>query len=426
MASSGSDALIDRHLQPIIADRLASTPVVVLNGPRTVGKSTLLAACAREHGVQVIDLDDLPTRHSVAADPSYFVTPPQEPVCIDEYQHVPAVLDAVKAELNRDSRAGRYVLTGSTRYGSLPRVSQSLTGRVHVMTLWPLSQGELAGYREIFLDALLADPASLLTRTPSTTSRREYEDAILLGGFPMAHAIPADSDRKRWFTDYVNTVVDRDVLEIRKVRQRRVLPLILRHLAARTASIVQATELAGRVQLDNRLVGDYVTLLESVFLVHRLDAFGRTLSARVTKAPKLHMVDTGLAARLLGVTGHKLQLRDPAVLTEFGHLVETFVVNELIKQAGWAQARVEFSHFRTKDHHEVDLVIESDDGPVAAVEIKAKASVDDKDFRGLRMLRDRLGADFVGGAVINLGTRSYRYDDRLYVMPLDRLWTPQP
>lgn len=425
MESTNPDALIGRHLQPVIADRLTSTPVLVLSGPRTVGKSTLLAACAREHGVLVTDLDDLPTRRSVADDPSYFVAAPHEPVCIDEYQHVPAVLDAIKAELNRDSRAGRYVLTGSTRYGSLPRLSQSLTGRVHVMTLWPLSQGELAGHRETFLDALLTDPGSMLTRTPSSTSRRVYEDAILLGGFPMAHALQADGDRKRWFTDYVNTVIDRDVLEIRKVRQRRVLPLILRHLAARTASIVQATELAGRVQLDNRLVGDYITLLESVFLVHRLNAFGRTLSSRVTKAPKLHMVDTGLAARLLGVTGHKLQLREPAALSEFGHLVETFTVNELLKQAGWAQSQVEFSHFRTKDHHEVDLVVESEDGPLAAVEVKAKASIDDKDFRGLRMLRDRLGTSFRGGVVINLGTRSYRYDDRLYVMPLDRLWTPQ-
>ena len=212
------------------------------------------------------------------------------------------------------------------------------------------------------------------------------------------------------------------MLEIRRVRQRRVMPLILRHLASQTAGLLNVSDIANRVQLDNRLVGDFVALLESVFLIHRLEAFGRTLSGRVNRTAKVHVVDSGLAAHLLRISQRRLSARDPSALTEFGHITETFAVNELIKQAGWAKARVEFSHFRTRDQHEVDLVVQTAEGTIAGVEVKASSTVTDNDFRGLRLLRDRLGQEFLGGVVLNLGQRSYTYEDRLHVLPLDHLW----
>jgi hypothetical protein len=418
-----SSHIIARHLQPVITQRLAEEPVVILTGARTVGKSTLLDACAREHGVPVTDLDDIATRRAVAADPALFTSGRTEPVCLDEFQHVPALLDAIKAELNRDLRPGRFLLTGSTRYGTMPKASQSLTGRAHVMTMWPLSQGELLGRKETFLDELMTDPASLTTPEPSRTDRAGYEQAVLAGGFPIAIARPTRAARDRWFRDFVDMVVERDVLEIRRVRQRRVLPLILRHLAAQTAGVLNVSNIAATVQLDNRLVGDFVSLLESVFLVHRLEAFGRTLSSRVGRLPKVHLVDSGLAAHLLGIDDSGLAARDPSMLTEFGHVVETFAVNELLKQVGWASVQVRFAHFRTREGQEVDLVVQTPEGKVAGLEIKARATITDADFRGLRLLRDKLGSDFLTGVLLNLGQRSYTYEDRLHVLPLDRLWT---
>ncbi len=417
------EALVDRHLKDVIRRRLANRPVVILTGPRTVGKSTLLRACAHLHDVPVIDLDDPSIRRSVEADPTHFAATQIEPACFDEFQHVPEILSAIKAELNRDLRPGRFILTGSTRYSSLPRLSQALTGRAHVMTIWPLSQGELRGRRENFLDAVLTDPESLLTSTPSRTTRADYESMILAGGFPVALGLP-ETERTAWFKDFVSMVIDRDVLEIRKVRQRQVLPVILRHLAARTASTVKASDIGAEVGLDQRLVSDYIGLLEAVFLIHRLEAFGRTLGSKVARSPKVHLIDSGLAAHVLGITRRKLNRRDPAALTEFGRVVETFAVNELMKQAGWSAEFVEFSHFRTRDQREVDLVIESHEGDVVGVEVKAKASIEEKDFQGLRLLRDRLGVNFVAGVLFNLGQQSFRHDDRLFVMPLDRLWTP--
>ena len=421
--TSAGPSLLTRNLQGALRELLREEPVVVLTGARTVGKSTLLAACAAHHGVTVLDLDDLETRRAVMADPALFVSADRPtPVCIDEFQHVPPLLDAIKSELNRDLRAGRYLLTGSTRYSSLPTASQSLTGRAHVATMWPLSQGELAGREESALDALVCDPTSLVVGTPATSTRADYERAVLGGGFPLALAREPGRSRNRWFRDFVNLVVERDVMEIRKIRQRQVLPQVLQRLAGQTGQILNAANIADAVGLECHDCQKLPRMMEAVFLIHQLEPFTRSPTHRTVRTAKVHAVDTGLAAYLIGLTQHKLAERIPASLAQFGHLVETFTVNELMKQAGWAQQEVTFSHFRTKDQQEVDLVIEAETGSVSAVEVKASGTVSDNDFAGMRVLRDKLGSAFVGGVVVNLGQRSYTYEDRLHVVPLDRLW----
>ena len=418
------NGLLTRHLEAVLDELLQDEPVVILNGARTVGKSTVLAACAARRGVSVLDLDDLATRRAVTADPALFVAADRPvPVCVDEFQHVPPLLDAIKGELNRGLRPGRYVLTGSTRYSALPTAGQSLTGRAHVMTMWPLSQGELAGHRETALDTLVADPAALITGTPSISTRAGYERIVLAGGFPLALARQPGRSRDRWFRDFVNLIVERDVMEIRKVRQRQVLPQLLRRLAGQTGQVATLSTISSAVGIDAATVRDYLGLLEAVFLIHQLEPFTRSSTQRATRSPKVHVVDTGLGAYLTGLTEQKLSGRLPSTLTQFGHLVETFTVNELVKQAGWSEQEVNFSHFRTRDQQEVDLVIETAAGSVAAIEVKASGTVADADFAGLRLLRDKLGSAFVGGAVINLGQRSYTYEDRLHVLPLDRLWS---
>lgn len=414
-------ALVSRHLETVVAQRLAEEPVVVLNGARSVGKSTLLARCAASFGVDVVDLDDPPVRRAVAADPELAVRG-QSPVCIDEFQHVLPVLDAIKARLNRDARPGQYLLTGSTRYAMLPTASQSLTGRAHVVAVWPLSQGELRGRRETFLEVLMRDPAGLVVPMDDPTPREEYERLVLAGGFPLALSRPTHAARRRWFRDYIDLVLNRDVLEIRRVRQRTLLPDLLRRLAARTGQVLTMSGVGREMDLDESIVSDFVGLLEAVFLVHRLNAYGRTLSSIVRRSPKIHMVDSGLGAHLLGITQDKLTARDPAAVTEFGHLVETFAVNEILKQAAWSDAPPRFGHFRTKDDAEVDLVCEADDGRVAAVEVKARSDPGDDDFKGLRYLREKLGRAFLGGVVLHFGPRPYTRADGLHAVPLDRLW----
>lgn len=413
--------VVRRNLEAVLAQRLREEPVVVLNGARTVGKSTLLRACAKAQGVTVLDLDNLQVRAAVSADPARFVEG-RGPVCIDEFQHVLPLLDAIKAELNQDLRPGRYLLTGSTRYATLPAASQSLTGRAHVVEVWPFSQGELRGCTEHFVDRLFSDPIALAAQAFPGTPRDVYEQIVLAGGLPLALARPVGAARARWYQDYVDLVLSRDVLEIRRVRQARVLPQILQRLAGQTGQLLNLSKIAQALAMEQSTVSDYVQLLEAVFLVHRLSAYGTTLTAKSSKTPKVHVVDTGLGAHLMGITASRLRANDPSALTEFGRLAESFAVNEIIKQAGWSEGLFTFGHVRTFDDQEVDLVIESHDGRVAGVEVKAASSPQDTDFRGLRVLRQKLGARFIAGIVLTIGRMAYTQEDRLHVLPLDAVW----
>lgn len=405
---------------------MTDEPVVLLQGPRSVGKSTLLRRLAADTGAALVDLDDLAVRDAVARDPGLFVAG-AGPVCIDEYQHVPLVLDAIKAELNRDGRPGRFVLTGSARHEALPRAAQALTGRLHRLPVYPLSQGELHAIHEHLLEDLFADPiTTLATVTPSSRRREEYAEIVCAGGFPSALGRNSIASRNRWFDDYLSLSLERDVGELAKIRQASSLPALLARLASQTAQVLNITRAASGVGLDEKTAHGYLRLLEAVFLVYRMPAWGTTLSARATASPKIHVLDAGVAARLLRLTPQKLAARNPTALTEFGHLMETFVVAELLKQASWMDGIGGVGHWRTRDGDEVDLVIERDDGAILAFEVKASGRVPGDDLAPLRKLRSAAGDAFVAGVALYLGSRSYTYEDRLHVMPVDALRAGRP
>ena len=418
-----SNIKLKRRLIEIIRARLAEEIVVGLQGPRSVGKSTLLRQIAIEAGVGVIDLDDPVIRDAVAADPGIFVRG-VSPVCIDEYQHVPIILDAIKAELNKEQRPGRFIITGSTRHEALPLAAQTLTGRLHMLTVRPLSQGEIDGVEEDFVERCLVDPGALVVSTPSSTKREEYIDRVVAGGFPMALQRSAGASRNRWFDDYVGQTIERDLLAISQVRQRAKLPLLLSRFAGQTGQLLNVSNAARDVDLEQKTADNYTKLLEAVFLIQRLPAWGSTLRSRAGSAPKIHIVDSGVAARLLRLSAARLSLLQATALTEFGHLLETFVVGEILKQVSWSDNVVGCGHWRTHDGDEVDLILERDDGCVVAFEVKSGSRISGNDLGGLRKLRAALGNKFVGGIVLNTGERSYTPDDRIHVLPIDRLWTP--
>jgi uncharacterized protein len=413
---------VERRLGAKVRALLDDEPVIALQGPRSVGKSTLLREIAHARSREVIDLDDLGTRSAVVADPALFAAGPS-PVLIDEFQHAPLVLDAIKAELNRDFRPGRFVLTGSTSYESLPLAAQSLTGRLHVVTVWPLSQGELRGVRETFSETLLDDPSRLVTPKRSNTTREDYIERIVGGGMPIPLSREPGGRRARWFEDYLARVLERDVLDISRVRQRDRLPVLLSRLAGQGAQVLNLSRAARDARLETWTAEAYLRLLEAVFLVYRLPAWGTTLRARAVAKPKIHLVDTGVAAHMLRLNGANLARRTPSAITELGHLTESFAVTEILKQISHLDQIVHAGHWRTHDGDEVNLVLERADGAVVGVEIKSASRVRDGDDGGLRKLRDTLGGVFVGGVILYTGDHAYRLADRLYALPLDRLWT---
>lgn len=399
--------------------------MIALHGPRSVGKSTLLHAFANAHNVPVLDLDDLGNRDAVRANVSLAVGE-HTPVCIDEYQHVPEVLDAIKARTNTEgAQPGTAVLTGSTRQDALPRTAQALTGRFHAVNVWPLSQGEIEGVTENLIEALRADPMDAVFAHPtSTTDRASYIDRVVAGGFPLALRRKPGAARDRWFDDYVRQSVERDSVELARVRQRQQLGELLNALAARTGQLLNLTDAGKNLELSRSALDEYTKILEDLFLIERLQPWGTQLKARTGKTPKVHVIDSGVAARLLRLTPAKLASLTPTALTVFGNLLETFVAGELRKQVSWLDEQVAVGHWRTHDDEEVDYVIEFDDGSVLGFEVKANQRIPGSDFRGLRSLRDKLGDKFIAGVAFYTGARSYNYEDRLYVMPLDRLWRP--
>ena len=414
--------LVARRVSGLLARLVTEEPVIALHGPRSVGKSTVLRILAEAHGVEVIDLDDIEAREAVSGNLT-LATGGRTPLCVDEYQRVPDILDAIKARLNREgSRPGVAVITGSTRPDVLPRTAQALTGRLHAITIWPLSQGELAGSHENLLAGLRTDPGAVLAQHPtSVTTRTGYVDLVCAGGLPLAVRRPG-SIRARWFDDFVRQSVERDVVELTKVRQRQSLADLLARLAAQTGQLLNITNAAKAVGVDRKTAEAHLRLLEDLFLVVRLPAWGKNLRSRVSARPKVHVVDSGLAARLLRLTPAKLATLDPTALTEFGNLLETFAVGELRKQASWLDEPVTLGHWRTSDGAEVDLVVEFDDGGVVAFEIKANERATAPAFVGLQQLRDLLGSRFRAGVVLTTGRRTYTHADRIHVMPIDRLW----
>ncbi len=412
---------VRRRALHVVQARLATAPVVAVGGPRASGKSTVLTTLARELGHQVLDLDDPATQRAVRSDPLRFLDS-SRPVLVDEYARVPETLDVIKQLLNRSGAAGQFVLAGSTRYGSVPAIAQALTGRVDIVPLWPLSQGEIASAHEVFVERLVTGKGPNLDEV--AVDRESYAGRVIAGGMPMALRLPTVALRRRWFDQYLNLTLDKDIAEIAKVRRRVVLPRLATAAAARTAQLLNVADIARDLGLDRSTTEDYLRLLEAVFLHHVLPAWGTTLASRAAATSKVHFVDTGLASRLLRVTADKLLAARPSALQQFGHLLETFVVNELCKQVHWLEEPVDIGHWRTHDGAEVDLVLERSDGSVLAFEVKAAPDVRAEDVRGIRALARRLGPDQVTGIVLHTGRHGWRIDAQIFAVPIARIWAP--
>jgi uncharacterized protein len=290
-----------------------------------------------------------------------------------------------------------------------------LAGRIAIERLHPLAQCELERRQSGFLDLLFA--AGFKTRR-SERLAGQLAERIAGGGYPAALARPAGRRRAAWYRDYLDALVQRDVRDLTRIRSLDVLPRLLTLAATQTARLFNLSELAAPFQLSRPTIGDYLTLLERVFLLERLPPWHSNRLSRLVKTPKLHLGDSGLACALLGVDGAAL-IADKALL---GQLLETFVFQELRRQASWHESSLTFFHFRDKDGAEVDLVIERGARAVAGVEVKAAASVNSSDFRGLRRLQEAAGERFACGVVLYDGETSASFGDGLYAVPVRMLW----
>lgn len=404
-----------RFAAPLLEQALAESPVVLIHGPRQCGKTTLAQVVGEKRDYAYISFDDAVQLESAISDPVGFVADLPERTILDEVQRAPALFTALKRAVDRDRRPGRFLLTGSANVLLLPTLADSLAGRMEILRLHPLAQCELAESRSKFLETLFSN--GFKTRSYERLGK-ELIRRVVAGGYPAALARTTARRRATWYRDYVETLVQRDVRDLARIASLDALPRLLTFAAGQTARLINISDLAAPFQLSRPTIREYVTLLERIFLLEELPPWHNNRLSRLIKTPKLHVTDTGVACALLGLDEQAL-FDDRA---SFGQLLETFVVQELKRHASWRDDDVRFHHLRDKDGVEVDLVIEQGARTLAAVEVKAAATVTLSDFRAILKLQEAVGKRFACGVVLYDGEAVVRFGDRLYAVPIRALW----
>lgn len=407
--------LVPRRAQALVSEALADTRVVLVNGARQSGKSTLTRLTANDRPGTVIRLlDDPATLKAAQDDPTGFVDHDALMV-IDEIQLVPELLRPVKVRVDLDPTPGRFLLTGSSRILALRTLPDALPGRMEIIELWPFSQGEMHGGPDRFIDAALRHGPAV--DHSSDLRRKDYLERVVTGGFPEA-VRRAPRRRSAFFDSYLTTLVERDVLELATIERHGELLRLPALLAGRAGHLLVPGTLAGQSGIPRTTLVRYLELLSSVFLIKAVPAWSSNLTHRVVGTPKLAFVDTGVACHLIGQDA--MRLGEPGGAA--GPMMENFVLMELARQLTWSQERGTLYHYRTKDGAEADAVIETPDGRVIAVEVKAGATVRTEDLTGLRNLANVLGERFVAGFVLYTGQQTLPFGEKIRAVPLDALW----
>lgn len=409
--------LYPRFAEASVLEALADSPVVLLHGPRQCGKTTLARLVGARKSYTYITFDDDVARSAAENDPAGFVDGLPPKVILDEVQRVPSLFTALKAAVDRRRDPGRFLLTGSANVLLVPRLADSLAGRMAIQRLHPLAQAELERRRPSFLDTLFS--GGFKARRTDRLAR-ELPARVAAGGYPAALVRQEGKRRAAWYRDYLEAIVQRDVRDLARIGALAAVPRLLGAAAGQTARLLNVSELAAPFSVSRPTITDYMTLLQRVFLVEELPAWHSNRMKRLVKSPKLHLGDTGLASALLGLDAEALDA-DRQLL---GQLTETFVFQELRRQASWHKDPLSFFHFRDKDGVEVDIVIERGPRAVAAVEVKASATVRAEDFRGIRKLKAAAGRNFAGGVVLYDGEIAASFGDGLFAVPIRSLWEP--
>jgi uncharacterized protein len=408
---------VPRRAASLVSEALADTRVVVVNGARQVGKSTLAEVVLRQttNGTARF-LDDPVTRAAAAEDPVRFVRH-DGLMLIDEVQRVPDLWLAIKHLVDRDPRPGRFLLTGSARLLSLRSLPDALPGRSETIELWPLSQGEIDNAPDGFVDAAFSSGAELRA-APGHLRHKDYLARATFGGYPEAVRRETARRRERFFESYLADLMARDIHQVADIERAADMRRLVAILAAQTGGLLNANRIAGQLGLTAPTVRRYIEILETIYLVRLIPAWSANTTTRAVATPKLIFTDTGLANYL--TTG-------VAADAPIGGLIENFALSELARQLTWSRVSARLYHYRDRDQYEVDGILEDNSGQIVGIEVKATETVRADDFRGLRLLQRRLGSKFRAGFVLYCGTESLSFGDGLTCLPVSALWsTPAP
>jgi uncharacterized protein len=407
-----------RNIAKKILTALADTPVVLLNGARQTGKSTLAKTLITKNSAAIYhNLDDINTLASVQFDVTEFVARHTGLMIIDEVQKAPELFNAIKFVVDNNRLPGKFLLTGSANVFLLPKICESLAGRMEILPLWPLSQGEIVNICEDFIDKVFA-AKMLIPHSPEPLERKQLFAKILNGGYPEVLTRKSKERQQDWFASYTSAILMRDIKEIANIEGVTVLPKLLRLLATRATSLLNITELSRSSAIAQSTLARYLSLLQATFLIHTLQPWRTNLGKRLIKTPKIFLNDTGLLSYLLGIDALRLDM-DTNII---GMLLENFVVVELLKQLSWNKTRASIYHYRTQAGGKIDVILENTAGVIVGIEVKARTFVVEKDFATLRTLASDLGNKFLRGIVLYTGNKILSFGANFYALPINVLW----
>jgi len=406
-----------RYIDIRLRAALGDTRVVLLNGARQTGKSTIAQAISKERHGQYLTLDDPAVAGLARSDPSALIHAAGDFLVIDEVQHAPELFPTIKMAVDQDPRPGRFLLTGSANVFLLPKLSESLAGRMEILPLQPMSQGELSGVESRLIESMFSDQAWQVMTID--VDRIDICQRIISGGYPELAARSSSERRNAWFRSYTSSLLQRDVRDLASIEGLTDMPRLLALLAARTAGLMNISEVSRTSGLAHTTLRRYQSLLEATFIFQPLPAWSSNLGKRLVKSPKIHLLDSGLTAHLRGET-------DAGALSlshSLGPLLESFVLQEVRKLMDFSRMDIHAYHFRTSNGKEVDIVLEDAGQRIVGIEVKASANVSGSDFSGLKTLAEMVGNKFQRGVVIYMGDKVLPFGEQYNALPISALWS---
>ena len=408
--------MINRKIKHKLLDALTDSPVVLVHGARQTGKSTLVKQIAKtDYPAKYLTFDDAGILSAAMNNPVDFISEYEENIIIDEVQRVPEIFLAIKSLVDKKRQPGKFILTGSSNVFLLPKISESLAGRIEILKLFPLSQSEISSTNYNFVDELFGKVTNLNSKPEK---KNNFVSKILSGGFPEMQTRKNRERQKAWFRSYITTILQRDVRDIANIEKLGDLPRLLSLFASRAGTLLNFAELSRSSSIPQTTLKRYVSLLEAIFMINLVPAWSGNLYKRLIKAPKLYLNDTGLLSHLTGFDSDKV-LSDPL---SWGRLLENFVLMELTKQASWSKFDLSLYHYRSASGQEIDFIVERSDGLLAAIEVKATARIQAGDFNHIKAFADDVGEKFKTGVVLYTGKEIIPFAKDLFALPVEMLW----
>ena len=407
--------MLKRNIEAELKAFLKIMPVVLITGARQTGKTTLAKHLAKKRGFAFYSFDDALTLANAKRDPSGWLESIPKPVVIDEVQRVPEIFLSIKKDVDENKKPGRYLITGSANPFLIPRLGDSLAGRIGILNMFPFSYGEILEKRENFLTTVFETkiaPQNL----PKVSHAKLYE-ILLWGGFPPVQDFNTIEDLNRWIRSYLQTIMERDVRDLANIEGLREFPNLFRLLASRSGTLLNVSQLSRSLGMVHVTLKRYLRLLEALYFVYLLPSWHSNQGKRLTKSPKVYLCDTAILTTVLGIDSDNLE-GDP---TFTGQVLESFVFSELLKQKSWSTTPFELYHFRDRDV-EVDFVLEKSDGGLVGIEVKSTNIIHNGDLKGLYHLKTLAKSSFSKGIILHFGTQIQQLDDDIWAFPIQSLW----